>query len=571
MKHVRLLAVAAVFAGALHAQAASPVLIDSFDTGEGWKVLPGSDPAALFVSSRLRIQGSKSLGVRIAPGTVREVSLFREFSSDLSGEVKLSVAVYSPEDGLSISLLLAAGAVEERRFISRAADLAAGWQRVDFQLNREIFSLLERPGVRVRPSDLNNLRGIGFVFHNPRGVRVEVFLDALAVLRSLPLRPALLAQEKPPPELAVVGDVVEVGARVVSPGLPELPLQAVFRAPSGVIERLPAFSPGDEDGWWVVRFRPRIPGEYSYHLVVESAGGVVTTQERRFSVKEAAAPKAYSERLIGLNVAWAADYSPYLRALASNGADTVRIWLSPWGLNLEESPGVYSPAVARRIDGILAEASRLGIGVILTLVTSGEFTAGGWSANPYNRLNGGPCFSPAEFFTNEEAVALFERRTAYCMRRWGAYPSLAAIEPAGDLDAIPAPDDAARIFWLRRISSFIEREDVYRRRVFVGLGALPSADFAAELASVRAVDAVGVHFLGGEDPMSFLVQTAALAASVGKRVFIEEYGGAWRSSGDASDPDGLALKAGLWAGAAVCGSPPLPWWWDSHIMSRKLF
>ena len=547
-------------------------IIDSFDSGENWKVLPGSDPVSLFVTGRLRLQGAKSMGIKLASGSVGKAAIFRTFDGDLSGDTRIAVAINAPDKSLSVSLIVATGKDVERRYVSSAANLIEGWQRVDFPLNEAIFYQEGRPGVKTRPADLSSLKGIGFIFYNPAGVRSEIYLDALAIDRSGSLKPATPQDEKIPPEIVQVGDVVEVGVKLGNDAAPADLVQGVFTGTDGSELRVQGFASGESDGWRLVRFRPLQGGEYSYHLLVSSKGGLVTTAVRKFGVKAAEQPVTVSARIIGMNVAWADNFSPYLRALASNGCNTVRIWLSPWGLNLEERPGAYSPTVARRIDGIMAEASQLGIGVILTLTTSGEFTAGGWEKNPYNRRNGGPCHFAEEFFTDSSALSLFESKVRYCIIRWGAYSSIRAFELAGDIDNFPAPDDASRITWLRTIADLVEAESLYGTKVTVGLGAMPNDALAAGLAKVSPISAVGVHLIAKpQSAVSFFADSVRLAERIGKPVFVEEYGGVWQSSNDPADPDGSALKAGLWTGAAVTGNVPLTWWWDSHIMGRGLF
>ena len=547
-------------------------IIDSFDSGENWKVLPGSDPVALFVTGRLRLQGAKSLGIKLAPGSVGKAAIFRAYEGDLSGDTRVAVAINAPEKNLSVSLIVDTGKDAERRYVSRAANLIEGWQRVEFPLNEEIFYQEGRPGVRTRPADLAVSRGVGFIVYNPTGVRSEIYFDALGIERGGSLKPAVPQDEKLPPEIVQVGDVVEVGVKLSGDAGSGVPVEGVFTGPDGSELRVRGFDPGESEGLRLLRFRPVQSGEHSYYLLVSSKGGLVTTAVRKFEVKAAEQAAAVSPRIIGTNVAWADNFSPYLRALASNGCNTVRIWLSPWGLNLEAEPGVYSPVVARRIDGIMAEAAQLGIGVILTITTSGEFTAGGWEKNPYNRRNGGPCHFAEEFFSEPTALGLFESKVRYCIIRWGAYSSVKAFELAGDIDKFPAPDDASRIAWLRKAASLVETESLYGTKVTVGLSAMPNDTLTVGLSRVSPVSAVGVHLLAKpEDALSFFVDTVRLSERIGKPVFVEEYGGVWQSSNDSADPDGSALKAGLWIGAAVTGNVPLAWWWDSHIMGRSLF
>ncbi|MBN1810069.1 MAG: hypothetical protein JW909_13460 [Planctomycetes bacterium] len=569
---IRLLILVTLLAACGTALAETPLIIDTFDSGDAWRVEPASDPVSLFITSRFRLQGSKAMGIRLSPGAVRTATISRQLHQDFSGDSKLSVTVRSPHEGLAMALMVDAGGEEPTRYVSRPASLGTGWQRVDFPLNAELYYMNRSRGVRVRPANLDAVKSVGFVIYNPAGLKAEMYLDALAVTRLSEARPARPTAEKQPPEVVEAGETVEVGVRLDA-AAGDVRVEGVFTSPSGKVRRVAGFTAADAAGWRLIRYLAGEPGDHSYYAVVSSGGGVVTTPVRRITARKPEQPAAASETgIIGLNVAWADDFSPYLRNVATGGGNTVRIWLSPWGLNLEESPGVYSPTVARRIDGIMSEAARLRVGVILTVCTSGELTAGGWENNPYNRTKGGPCLLAEEFLADGDAIALFEKKLRYCIRRWGAYASLRAVEPAGDLDRFPAPDNATRLKWLRRMCAAIEQENVFGCETILGLEQIPEKELAEGIGSIGRVDRVGVHFLPqGEDPVPFFVGAAGFSRIIGKPVFVEEYGGAWKSSGDTADPDGSALKAGLWVASAITGEVPMPWWWDSHIMGRKLF
>ena len=59
-----------------------------------------------------------------------------------------------------------------------------------------------------------------------------------------------------------------------------------------------------------------------------------------------------------------------------------------------------------------------------------------WTASPYNAANGGPCATPADFFTNAEAKRLFKQRLRYLVARWGYSPSVLAWEFWNEVDLV---------------------------------------------------------------------------------------------------------------------------------------
>ena len=92
------------------------------------------------------------------------------------------------------------------------------------------------------------------------------------------------------------------------------------------------------------------------------------------------------------NVCWAQDFTPYFEKMKGYGANTMRIWLCPWGLNLERKtePGSYDLQTAERIDKIVAQAEASGVRLIFCFTFHG-MNQGEWGNSPYNSANGGPC------------------------------------------------------------------------------------------------------------------------------------------------------------------------------------
>ena len=73
----------------------------------------------------------------------------------------------------------------------------------------------------------------------------------------------------------------------------------------------------------------------------------------------------------------------------------------------------------------------------MTLASFSMFE-GQWPVNPYNTVNGGPAKTPADFWTDPTARALYRRRLRYLVARYGSQTSIAFWELWNETDA-PRP------------------------------------------------------------------------------------------------------------------------------------
>ncbi len=247
---------------------------------------------------------------------------------------------------------------------------------------------------------------------------------------------------------------------------------------------------------WKVRFAPRRVGEYRCVVSARGrAGGRVESAPIAFRVKPSPAPGfvRVSRRApryfefengtlfypSGANVAWThersrgkpfACYEYYFRKLAAAGGNATRVWICHWSW-LEWTPkpappestftgyagaGCYNQKVAAAFDRIFALAERYHLKVVLCTDDNNElFTHrrgyGNWEWHPYNTRNGGPCRTPAEFWTNAKARRLYKRRLYYINARWGYSTSFWCWNFWNDCG--PASD--AESDWLRDIYRYV--------------------------------------------------------------------------------------------------------------------
>jgi hypothetical protein len=135
----------------------------------------------------------------------------------------------------------------------------------------------------------------------------------------------------------------------------------------------------------------------------------------------------------------------------------------------------------------LAEQADLRIMLVLDdndehhITQEGKWIWHNWPANPYNRLNGGPCEKPLEIFTNEQARQAYRKRLRYVMARWGYSPSLWAINVWNDRPA-PPPNSLP---WLKEMRDYTHEVAGAWRPVIFGTNfqfdAQPISDYAQAL------------------------------------------------------------------------------------------
>lgn len=399
-------------------------------------------------------------------------------------------------------------------------------------------------------------------------------------------------------------DDVSVRLEAVRPDGQPLQVDAFYYQPfrrslEGGSERLEPAGPPD----WRVRFAPEQLGEWSYRIVLKDRTGTSRSPEGRFQVVPSESPgfvrrSAKSPRLfafdsgapyiaVGLNICWGGargsfDYDDWLRELASNGGNWMRVWMSSWNCALEwtreakgdwrsgtyHNVGKYSLENAWKLDTILDTAEKHGIFTMLCFGTYGEFTTGGffnegqWKANPYNIENGGPCEKPEDFWTNAQAKALYKRRLRYLVARYGWRTGIHSWEFWNEALA-PAP-------WVAEMARYLRGIDPNRHLITTTYG-------NPEVWRIPEIDFSQTHHYGtGNIPDSGPVIHADLKAheQFGKPHLMGEFGIDYRKPDAPYDPEnkGVNLHNGLWSSLASGGAGTgMIWWWDNYVHPGKLW
>ncbi|MGO8677086.1 MAG: DUF5060 domain-containing protein [Limisphaerales bacterium] len=413
-------------------------------------------------------------------------------------------------------------------------------------------------------------------------------------------------------EIPVIG--VPSTASPFDPDVVSLNLEVT--SPSGAVLRVPGFYAGEFDRrldggrevldprgeGWRVRFMALEPGRHKLVVTAALAGKVAA---RGRAVIEVAAGKRHGLARVepvgkryfrlddgtplflnGLCACWHGrrgtyDYDDWLAGCQKAGINYIRVWMwhQSFGLEWDRQDKLqYHMDSAWRLDRVLAEAERRGIFVMLCLDYHGIFEVkpdywGGnnfWPRHPYNATNGGPCRVQNDFFTNDDARKLYEKRLRYVVARWSAFPNILAWEFFNEIDneyAYLNHEDV--VAWHRDMGRRLRAIDPYRHLISSsftggsqrpGLYALPELDFSQ------------YHSYNEPHPAQMMARmSAGFFEKYHKPFFVSEYGTDWKGWKPDTDPYFRALHQAIWSGAFTgAAGTGMTWWWE-HIHSENLY
>lgn len=286
---------------------------------------------------------------------------------------------------------------------------------------------------------------------------------------------------------------------------------------------------------------------------------------------------------IGWNVCWAGrsgqtyDYDKWFPALGKAGGNYARIWLVRWNMGLEwsaedpdsgnEFPGLgkYSLSNAWRLDYVLDVARRSGIYVMLCLGYHGElmdkeayFHEDRWRFSPYNAALGGPCKTPAEFWTNADARKLYQRKLRYFIARYGCFTNVLSWEFWNEV--------TAPVEWVKPMAEYMAANDPYHHLVTTTYG-------TDEVWRLKEMDYSQTHMYGSDDSLHDCVANVArdsrdYTERFGKPYMMGEFGIDWKTSDAKHDVQnvGTNLHNGLWASVMQrsFGTAAIWYWEEMH-------
>ncbi len=405
-----------------------------------------------------------------------------------------------------------------------------------------------------------------------------------------------------PEQVAVDAEVTRPDGTVATvPGFYDVPMRLELR--SGV-ERVRPAGPAR----FSIRYTPTVPGRHRLVLRVTDRRGTVRAEPQEFTAvagshpgfvrvaKESPRYFAYDNSkpffAVGENVCWAggrtplADYAAWFKGLGAAGGNWARLWLAynEKGLEWMAPPtakpgkgtylglGKYALDNAWRLDEVVRLARESGVYLMLCLGTYGEFTEGGyfkegcWVSNPYNLANGGPCATPADFWTDAQARKRYQQRLRYLVARWGYSPHVFAWEFWNEV----APT-AAYEAWVAEMAAYLKRTDPNRHLVSTSYG-------TALTWKVPEVDFTMTHMYGRAgviaDFTPLIARHAGEAQPYNKPYLLAEFGIDWQKGDEHWDParTGLNMHNGAWAAtlAGAAGSSML-WYWDGYVHPGNLY
>ena len=239
----------------------------------------------------------------------------------------------------------------------------------------------------------------------------------------------------------------------------------------------------------------------------------------------------------------------------------------------------YSEQGAKKLESMLDLSKDNGLYVMLTLGYHGQFNPvmdswganDEWQRNPYNVRNGGPCKTPADFFSNKEAKRHYKNYLRYMVARFALNTHIAAWEFWNEIDItqrsqkVPMVD---LVSWHDEMSTYLNSIDPFKHVITTSIswGDMP------ELWNVKNIQLTQVHHY--EPAEKFIEQTTDIINKYNKPHVIGEYAIGWKGPGnDFSDEQyENEFHDGLWRGLI---SPvqilPMSWWWDYHFDKKQYF
>lgn len=378
----------------------------------------------------------------------------------------------------------------------------------------------------------------------------------------------------------------------------QVKLDLLLSSPSGKPIVLPAYY-DVASKQWKARFTPQEKGQYTYHFELLTSTDTVSSGEASFVAADSHRKGFLHKndlwtfrfdngelfRGLGENVAWESrnfeddkwSYDYLLPTLARNGANFFRTWMCYWNLPLEwkqprntkrytASTEYFNPAAIQRMDELVNLCDSLHLYFMLTLDWHGHLMEhGGWKHSAYNKANGGPAATPAEYFTSMQAQEQYKNKLRYIVARWGYSTNIAVWEFFNEVDnaAFTQQDSllippATITQWHLEMSRYLKDIDPYKHLVstsishrdIVGLNSIPYIDFNQK------------HIYKHTEKIPDIYPD--YIATYGKPYVVGEFGYRWEDQ----DPKyataaSYDYKRGLWYGL-FSPTPVLPmsWWWE---------
>ncbi|NLF19440.1 MAG: DUF5060 domain-containing protein [Lentisphaerae bacterium] len=263
-----------------------------------------------------------------------------------------------------------------------------------------------------------------------------------------------------------------------------------------------------------------------------------------------------------------------LGKMAAAGENWNRWWMSQRGLGLEwESRlGWYRQAQAAQLDTAMTLAQQLGFAYMLCFDTHQDFRQDGWKANPFNTAQGGPCATPAEWFTHPEARRHYRNRLRYTVARWAASSAVQCWEFGNEFEGWADTPHAVIIDWHREMAAHLRALDPYGHPITTSWWSTTGPETCWQ---IPEIDIVQTHcYTNNDRNVAEIVREFCLKQrrDFQKPHIFGEFGIRSHDTTADKDPHGWALHNAFWAAVASgCDGIPMPWWHENYIDPLNLY
>jgi hypothetical protein len=263
-----------------------------------------------------------------------------------------------------------------------------------------------------------------------------------------------------------------------------------------------------------------------------------------------------------------------LAKMAKAGENYNRWWMSASGLGLEWEPklGWYRQVAAARLDYTIRLAEQYGFYYMLCMDTHQDFRQKGWEANPFNKVNGGPCASARDWFTDETARQLYRKRLRYTVARWGYSPHVLTWEFGNEFEGWAGTDNAVKLPWHQEMSDYLAKLDPYRHLITTSWWSKTGPE---EFWRLPNIDIVQTHCYTNNDAnvaSQLLDYCRHQWTTFEKPHIFGEFGIRSHASTADKDPKGWGLHNAYWVCvAAGANGNAMPWWHGNYIDPLDLY
>jgi hypothetical protein len=263
-----------------------------------------------------------------------------------------------------------------------------------------------------------------------------------------------------------------------------------------------------------------------------------------------------------------------LEKMAASGENWNRWWMSKSGLGIEWGPklGWYRQAQAATLDRLLEDAGRLGMVYQLCMDTHQDFREDGWTSNPFNTAQGGPCETAGEWFTDETALAFYRKRLRYTVARWGYSPQVLCWEFGNEFEGWAGAKQEAVIAWHRQMAPVLAALDPYDHLISTSWWSKTGPEACWQIPELAIVQ---THSYANNDfNVALETHDYCLTQWNGfqKPHLFAEFGIRSHNFDPDADPTGRGIHNTVWAAVASgCCGAPMPWWHENYIEPKNLY